>query len=169
MLRLVILSPGMTGRVLDLRAERSTIGRAEDNTFPIVEPSVSSHHCEILLRGQEVVVRDLDSTNGSYINREKVTEKVLKPNQILRLGQIDLRLETDAAPGPGKQQFDRTAVIPGGVKLTELEQGARGTGFETKGFSKKSNRGNLIFLVVGIAIGLLIVGLLLYIASTIRI
>ena len=74
MLRLVMLSPGMTGRALELKADKSTIGRLEDNTFPIVEPSVSSHHCEILLRGSEVVVRDLNSTNGSYINREKVAE-----------------------------------------------------------------------------------------------
>jgi hypothetical protein len=171
MLRLVILSSGMTGRVLELKADKSTIGRLEDNTYPIVEPSVSSHHCEILLRGSEVVVRDLNSTNGSYINREKVTEEgVLKPGQILRLGQVELRLEADSPTAPGKIQFDRTTVIAGGVKLTELEQGARGGSFDTKGagFSKKDNRVNVIFIIIGVVLGLVIVGLLLYIASTIK-
>ena len=171
MLRLVMLSPGMTGRALELKAEKSTIGRLEDNTFPIVEPSVSSHHCEILLRGSEAVVRDLNSTNGSYINREKFTEEaVLKPGQILRLGQVEMRLEADNPAVPGKIQFDRTTVIPGGVKMTELEQGARGATFDTKGsgFSKKDNRVNVIFIIIGVVLGLVIVGLLIYIASTIK-
>ena len=171
MLRLVILSPGMTGRVLELKADNETIGRADDNSFPIVEPSVSSHHCEILLRGKEVVVvRDLNSTNGSYINREKITEGVLKPGQILRLGQVELRLEAESPTAAGKIQFDRTAVIAGGVKLTELEEGARGRTFDTtgSGFSKKDNRVNLVFIIIGAVLGLVILALLFYVASAIR-
>src|ERR1035437_5630518 len=110
MLKLVFLSPGMTGRTQELKVDKTTIGRAEDNTFPIVEASISSHHCEVLLRGSEVVVRDLNSTNGTYISGEKVTESALKPGQILRLGQVEMRLETDAAGAPAKGPFDRTAV-----------------------------------------------------------
>jgi hypothetical protein len=118
-----------------------------------------------------VVVRDLNSTNGSYINREKVTEAaVLKPGQILRLGQVEMRLEADNPAPPGKIQFDRTTVIPGGVKMTELEQGARGATFETRGsgFSRKDNRVNLIFIIIGVILGAVIFGLLIYVASTIK-
>ena len=95
MAKLVVLSEGMTGHTHELKVDKTTIGRVDDNTFPIAEPSVSSHHCEILLRGSEVVVRDLNSTNGTFINGEKITESVLKPGQILRLGQIEMRLETE--------------------------------------------------------------------------
>src|SRR5215472_1322308 len=100
MAKLVVLSAGMTGRTHDLKVDKTTIGRVEDNTFQIAEPSVSSHHCEIILRGSDVVVKDLNSTNGSYINGEKITESVLKPGQVLRLGQIEIRLDTEGAPGP---------------------------------------------------------------------
>jgi hypothetical protein len=170
MLKLVVLSAGMTGRTQELKAEKTTIGRVDDNTFPIVEPSVSSHHCEILVRGSEVVVRDLNSTNGTFIGGEKVTERALKPGQILRLGQIEMRLEADAAGAPPGKHFDRTAVIPGGVKLSDLEEGARGATFDTKGsgFSKKDNKVNRIFVIIGVALGLVIVLLLLYIAATIK-
>lgn len=163
MAKLVVLSVGMTGRTQELKAEKTTIGRVEDNTFQIAEPSVSSHHCEVLLRGNEVVVRDLNSTNGSYINGEKVTEKVMKPGQILRLGQIEMRLETDAPPGPAKKHLDQTLVMQRGVSLGELEQGARG-GFDTKsaGFSKKTDKGSKIFWVVVGVVGLAILGGLLY-------
>src|ERR1700740_1273956 len=98
MAKLVLLSPGMTGRTHELKADKTTIGRVEDNTFQIAEPSVSSHHCEVFLRGNDIVVKDLNSTNGTFINGEKVSESPLKPGQILRLGQIEIRLETDAAP-----------------------------------------------------------------------
>jgi|ERR1035437_352571 hypothetical protein len=170
MLKLVLLSSGMTGRTQELKQEKTTIGRLEDNTLQVAEPSVSSHHCEILLRGTEVVIRDLNSTNGTYISGEKITEKVLKPGQILRLGQVEMRLEADTSSAPGKMHLDRTTVISGGVKLTELEQTARGVGFDTKssGFSKKDNRVNQIFIIIGVTLGLVILGLLLYIATTIR-
>ena len=170
MLKLVVLSPGMTGRAHDLNSETTSIGRVEDNTFQVVDPSVSSHHCEVLLRGTEVVVRDLNSTNGTYVGGEKVAERMLKPGQILRLGQVEIRLETDLPAAPGKTAFDRTAIIPGGVKLTELEQGARDGGLATKGsgFSKKNNRANQIFILIGGILGLVIIVLLVYVATTIK-
>ncbi len=170
MLKLVVLSPGMTGRTHELKLDKTSVGRLEDNTFQITEPSVSSHHCEVLLRGNEVVVRDLNSTNGTYISGEKVTERTFKPGQILRLGQVEMRLETDAPSASGKMPFDRTAVIPGGVALTELERGARSGAFDTtgSGFSKKDNRVNQFFIALGVVLGLVIAALLIYIATTIK-
>ena len=162
MAKLVILSAGMTGRSHELKVDKTTIGRVEDNTFQIAEPSVSSHHCEVLLRGNEVIVRDLNSTNGSFINGEKITEKALKPGQTLRLGQIEMRLETDVPPGPSKKPVDST-VVPRGVSLNQLEQGSRAA-FDTagKGFSKKDNKANKIFLFVVIGVGVVIAVLLFY-------
>ena len=97
MAKLVILTQGMTGRAHELTVDRTTIGRVEDNTFQITDASVSSHHCEVLLRGGEVLIRDLNSTNGTFINNAQITESVLKPGQTLRLGQIELKLEGDGS------------------------------------------------------------------------
>jgi len=154
----------MTGRTHDLKAEKTTVGRVEDNMFQIAEPSVSSHHCEVVLRGHDVIVRDLNSTNGTFINGEKITESPIKPGQILRLGQIEMRLETDAPPAPSKKPLDQTMVMQRGVSLTELETGAR-RGFDTKGtgFAKKDNKVNKIVITVCVVLGVVIVGLLLYV------
>ncbi|MSU57988.1 MAG: FHA domain-containing protein [Pedosphaera sp.] len=163
MAKLVILSQGLTGKTHELKVDKTTIGRVDDNTLPITEPSVSSHHCEVLLRGTDVVVKDLNSTNGTFINGEKVTgEAPLKPGQILRLGRIELRLETDAPMPASKKPVDSTMVIQRGVSLTDLEAGARG-GFDTSGtgFSKKTNKGNRMFLIAAIVIGVVIVALVL--------
>lgn len=163
MAKLVILSEGMIGRSHELTVDKTTIGRVEDNTFAITDPSVSSHHCEVLLRGNEVVVRDLNSTNGTYINGEKIGEAPLKPGQILRLGQIELRLETAAPAASSKKPVESTMVMQRGVSLTDLEQAARG-GFDTagKGFTKKDNKANKIFLYVAIGVAVVIVALLFY-------
>ena len=172
MAKLVILSQGQTGRSHELKVDKTTVGRVEDNTFQIAEPSVSSHHCEIILRGADVVVRDLNSTNGTFINGEKTTEAVLKPGQILRLGQIEMRLETDgpapasapATGAPSKKTADGTMVIQRGVSLTDLETGARGATFDTtsKGFAKKDNKTNKIFIIVAAVVCVIVIGLIIF-------
>jgi len=161
MAKLVVLSEGFSGRTYELKAEKNTIGRLEDNSFHIPEGSVSSHHCEVFLRDKEVVVKDLNSTNGTFINGEKVSESVLKPGQILRLGQVELKLE-GAAPAPAtKKQLDQTRAIPGGVKLNEFEKGAQKPTFQSNSpFARKTNKANLVFLAVGVVLGLVIIAFL---------
>ncbi len=104
MSRLVVITEGLTGLSHELGAHWVTIGRGDNNAFQIVETSISSQHCEVLLRGNELVVRDLRSTNGTFVNGKMITEAVLAPDQTLRVGNVELRLEISvpaagAAPG----------------------------------------------------------------------
>jgi predicted component of type VI protein secretion system len=156
MAKLVVLSEGLTGRTCELKEDKTTIGRLEENSFQIAEPSVSSRHCEIFRRGTDYVVKDLNSTNGTFINGEQVSETVLKPGQILRLGQIEMRLETGATP-PGKPHLDQTRVMPQGVKF-DLEQGKR----PDSPFAKKTNKPAMIFITIGAILGAIIIGLVIY-------
>lgn len=180
MAKLVILNQGMTGRTFEVNVERTTVGRVEDNTFQIADPSVSSHHAEILLRGPDLLIKDLNSTNGTFLNGEKISEVVLKPGQVLRFGQVELKIDdgtpvtapapAGSAPAPApvaapkKQAVDATMVIPRGVSMTDLEQsGARPAGFDTNAsFSKKSNKVNKYFIIGGVIVGVVILGLILY-------
>ncbi len=151
--RLVVLTEGFKERSCDLKGGKTTIGRVEDNAFQIPEQSVSSHHCEISVVGAVVSVKDLDSTNGTFIDGNPVKEAVLKPGQTLRLGQVELRFENGAPSAPAK-----AAAAPAGVKLNELETGPRSKSAAVDGvFKKKSNKVNKIFMFVGIALGLIII------------
>jgi len=183
MAKLVILTQGMTDRAHELKADRTTIGRVEDNMFQIAEPSVSSHHCEVLLRGSDIVIKDLDSTNGTFINNQKIGESVLNPGQVLRLGNVELRLDTGGPPAagkaaapasapapataPAKKTPEGTMVISRGVSLGDLESsGGRPSGFDTnKEFSKKKNNINHIFLIIGVIAAVLIIGLIIYVLT----
>jgi pSer/pThr/pTyr-binding forkhead associated (FHA) protein len=180
MAKLVILTQGLPGRAHELNVDRTTIGRVDDNMFQIAETSVSSHHCEVLLRGSDVVIKDLNSTNGTFINDQPVTESVLKPGQTLRLGTVELKLDTGAAasaPGtapasaPANAAPDATVkpppkstnVVPRGVSLTDLESGGRPPAFDTTAFSKKRNRAGVYFWVAAGVVVVVIIVLLLVI------
>jgi pSer/pThr/pTyr-binding forkhead associated (FHA) protein len=194
MAKLVVLSAGFNGRTHELNVDKTTIGRVEDNTFQIADPSVSSHHCEILLRGTDVVIHDLGSTNGSFINGDKISESVLRPGQTLKLGQIELQLVPDGAPMPTakpasapalgssapapsapapapvsqQRKMDSTMVVPRGVNLNELSaDGSRPVGFDTsgKGFSKKKGNNNMLFVYIGVGL-LVVIGIVLVIVFT---
>jgi len=176
MAKLVVLTEGITGRAHELAAEKTTIGRVEDNAFQIPEPSISSHHCEVLLLGNEVKVRDLNSTNGTFINDQQITEAVLAAGQVLRLGKVEMRLESSAAgpapapptpvsapaPVPAKKPVDHTLVMSRGVSLNELEQGPRQGGFDaaSKAFSKKNDKANKIFIIGGVIVMVIIIAVL---------
>ena len=97
MAKLVVISPPLTGLTHGLGKQWVTIGRSTGNAFQIVAPSISGQHCEVQLRGNELAVRDMRSTNGTFVRGVLVTEAVLKPWEILRLGDVELRFEF-AAP-----------------------------------------------------------------------
>lgn len=176
MAKLVILNQGMTGRTFEVNVERTTVGRVEDNTFQIADGSVSSHHAEILLQGSDLLVKDIGSTNGTFINGEKITEAVLKPGQSLRFGQVELKIDDGTpvsapaaapAPAPASKKQDAAMAITRGVSLTDLEQsGVRPAGFDTNtSFSKKSNKINTYFIIGGIIVGVVILGFILFLIN----
>ena len=123
MAKLVVLSEGLKGTLHDLTVDRTTVGRVEDNAFQVPDASVSSHHCEILLKGNEVVVKDLDSTNGTFIDGQKITEAALKAGQTLRLGQVELigYLRQGSGAGCIRRTDTRVANALGGP-CTRTEQ-----------------------------------------------
>ncbi len=191
--KLVILNQGLTGRTFDLKVGRNTVGRLEDNSFEIPDPSVSSHHCEIHMNAEnakEILFRDLGSTNGSFLGAEKITETVVKIGQVIRLGHIEVKFDDGTSPlpvppppapasapasttapapvaAPKKQQVEGTMVIPRGVTMEQLEQGGtKAPGFDSNtSFAKKKNKTNKIFLIIGIVAFVVIVALIVYALS----
>ncbi|HEU5070041.1 MAG TPA: FHA domain-containing protein [Verrucomicrobiae bacterium] len=175
MAKLQVLSGSLAGQSFELKEGKTTVGRVEDNAILIAEPSVSSHHAEIHVVEQDVIIKDLGSTNGSFINGEKITESVLKAGQVLRLGQVELRLDDGTplpppsatasastpapAPGPaaGAKRQDQTMAVQRGVSLDQLAE-PRSSGFDTatSGFTKKTNKVNRYFLIGGIILGVII-------------
>lgn len=84
-----------TGEAYDLDSDL-TIGRDDDNDIAIPNPEghyVSSHHAEIKIQGKDVFVKDLQSTNGTYINDRKVGSYRLRAGNVLEFADIKFEVE----------------------------------------------------------------------------
>jgi len=108
MARLLVTSDGFNGQLIDLKLGVNRVGRTPENDFQIVHPTISSAHCEMVLTDAGVILRDLESTNGTFVNGERVREASLNPGQIVALGDVELLVET----------VDATIAIP---KFSNLE------------------------------------------------
>jgi pSer/pThr/pTyr-binding forkhead associated (FHA) protein/flagellar biosynthesis/type III secretory pathway chaperone len=90
--RLLVRSPGSQGLTLELKSGAYRIGRGLGNDFQIDHPSVSVAHCELTLVRGSLLVRDLGSTNGTFIDHQRIAEGTLLFGQILQVGIVELVL-----------------------------------------------------------------------------
>lgn len=75
------------GFVFPLTRNTTVIGRGTDADVKVEQPSVSRKHCEITL-GQTPMIRDLGSTNGTYIGNQQIESAALTEDTDIRLGNV---------------------------------------------------------------------------------
>lgn len=74
-----------------------TIGRVGAADFCVDVPLVSRLHCRLEVGPEgDVTVVDLDSTNGTWIDGERITRAPLRPGSVLRIGRVEFALEPSA-------------------------------------------------------------------------
>jgi pSer/pThr/pTyr-binding forkhead associated (FHA) protein len=118
---LLIFTSERGGRpAVDIDRGRITIGRVAENDVQLVDDKVSRHHAVIERQdGGRVVLRDLQSRNGSFVDGVRLAEpRVLTGGERLRFGDQELRVE--AGPGPTLQPQER------GETALEASASARG-------------------------------------------
>ncbi len=104
--KLIITHGDLPSQTVELQREYTHLGRTEDNELPIAEPSISSRHCVFVLSGADVIVRDLNSSNGTYVNGEPVTETILRPGDNIQVGVIDIKF----VPGVRRPKLQATST-----------------------------------------------------------
>jgi hypothetical protein len=119
--KLVVNSGTGRGREFELKPGINSLGRAFNCDFRLDDPSVSGAHAQIVVDSFSVTVKDLHSTNGTFINRSQIREGFLQPGQVLSLGGVEMAFVADAAaesavPSGG---IARTVALPqvGGIKI----------------------------------------------------
>jgi pSer/pThr/pTyr-binding forkhead associated (FHA) protein len=95
MARLILNAGTPQAREFVLKEGVNSIGRAEANDFTIGDPSVSGAHCQMIVSNGTVRLRDLGSTNGTFVNGARVSEVELKGSQPIQLGAIQLMFEAE--------------------------------------------------------------------------
>jgi len=131
MARLLKITGAGEPEVLELNLGVNRFGRHPENHFPVNHSTVSAHHCEIILTADAVLLRDCDSTNGTFINNAPVREAVLQPGQTLRLGDVEFLVEatdvTVAIPEIERPRPAPPVVLPDGALLCPRHAAARVT------------------------------------------
>ncbi|HEX4474685.1 MAG TPA: FHA domain-containing protein, partial [Polyangiaceae bacterium] len=94
-LTLVVLSGSRKGAMIPV-GDKTRIGKADDNELVLGDDTVSRHHCELVREGSAVRVRDLGSTNGTRVDGTRVTDALLSPGAVLKVGEVEIALRSVA-------------------------------------------------------------------------
>jgi predicted component of type VI protein secretion system len=99
--RLVVVGGEVKTAEIKLRLP-STIGRGRGATIMLPHPLVSRQHCELFESDGRLMVRDLGSLNGTFINNERISEATLPSGDLLTVGAVTFRAmyESSASAGP---------------------------------------------------------------------
>ena len=98
--KLLVRHPEQGDLIFTLTGQRITVGRHSDNTIQIQHTTVSGHHAELIELDGHYLIRDLESTNHSYIEGVKFIEAELDHPCRLVLGTV----ECDFLPTPDAKQ-----------------------------------------------------------------
>jgi pSer/pThr/pTyr-binding forkhead associated (FHA) protein len=91
--KLVVVEGPLSGQSFALSGSPITIGRADDSTLTLTDDYVSTRHARLLPRGDDWVVEDLGSTNGTYLDRQKISGPTpVRPGVKIRVGKTVMEL-----------------------------------------------------------------------------
>ena len=94
----------------ELDGETTTIGRQADNDIRIDSLAVSGHHAKILTILNYSVVQDLNSTNGTFVDGEKIQTHALNNGEVIVIGKHTLTYVKDTADA-GTGKFENTVIV----------------------------------------------------------
>jgi DNA-binding NtrC family response regulator len=109
--------------VTRLGAERLVLGRGSDGDGRLEYPGVSRKHAELLRRGPLFVARDLGSTNGTFVNGQRIEQLALSDGDVLRLGDavgVVLRTKARAEPPRTREPIPGVLFGPGMADVLDL-------------------------------------------------
>lgn len=91
--QMVVTAGGLAGTTIDLADSQITIGRADDATLVLTDDYASTRHARLFPQDGQWLVEDLGSTNGTYLDRQKVTRPTPVPIGVpIRIGKTVLEL-----------------------------------------------------------------------------
>jgi hypothetical protein len=91
--RLLVTAGGLAGTSIGLADQQITIGRANDATLVLHDDYASTRHARLFPQDGQWIVEDLGSTNGTYLDRQKVTQPTpVPPGVPIRIGKTVLEL-----------------------------------------------------------------------------
>jgi len=87
---LIVLAGSAVGEMYKVETERTVIGRGGKATIRLIDDGISREHCEVVMTGGDVILRDLGSTNGTFCNGVKVDSRPLVDGDKILVGSTTI-------------------------------------------------------------------------------
>ncbi|MCK6547774.1 FHA domain-containing protein [Myxococcota bacterium] len=113
---IVIQGPGHDGTRLALREGITSFGRLPSNDVILLGDLVSRHHSRITFFEGKATLQDLGSHNGSWVNGERVSTRVLKPGDLVRVGNFKLSFHEGPIGQADPVAFEETTAAEQGLE-----------------------------------------------------
>ena len=92
---LVMITGPSSGRKIPLLPMTMSIGREHDNNIELKDPDVGRYHARILYENGRFLLEDLESSNGTWVNGERITSTTLKNGDRVKIGEIEMAIDFD--------------------------------------------------------------------------
>lgn len=96
---LVFVMPDGSQKEVPLKKSRLVVGRQEGVQIRLNSASISRQHCEFMVDDAGLAIKDLGSSNGTFVNKRRITQTVLAAGDIVGIGNHVLVVRIDGAPG----------------------------------------------------------------------
>ncbi|MCQ2380344.1 MAG: FHA domain-containing protein [Victivallaceae bacterium] len=101
--KITVLSEAMRGKSFEITRETTSIGRREEMDIHIPDPSLSGHPADIIRAERDgnpvYVLRDNESTNGTCVNGETISERELADSDVVRFGSVEVMFSSGTGTG----------------------------------------------------------------------
>jgi pSer/pThr/pTyr-binding forkhead associated (FHA) protein len=126
---LVLLKKDGTKKVFPVRNKATILGRRPDCDLCIPLQVVSRRHCQLSVEGQTLKIRDLRSSNGTFLNSKKIGDEIeAKAGDRLQVGPLTFTIQIDGQPAePSVPDNELPQPSPDISKATEDQMNRSGT------------------------------------------
>lgn len=101
------------GQTFTIREAVSLVGRGKDTAITVIDPSISRIHAKLTVtQSNDYVLQDLKSSNGTYVNDQRIDQTVLRNGDRIRFGNVEFRFEASGAAGEAP---DRPTASPADI------------------------------------------------------
>lgn len=100
MVELVIDRPGGTSRTVRLQGGAYVLGRGDAADVPLDDPEVSRRHARLLIDGDDVVIEDLDTQNGTWVGGERVRQQPVDDGDRIEIAPFTITVRRVYVPPP---------------------------------------------------------------------
>lgn len=117
-----------------LKKARLLVGRQPECQVRLNDPGVSRQHCELIVEDKRIAVKDLGSSNGTYVNKRRVSQTDLEGGDLIAIGPFVFVVIIDGNPASvdARDVLSRGAVAVGGASPSAIVN----EGVKTRGTTK---------------------------------